>query len=192
LSLGNEAVAVLELTPTPGKTFTVESADSAQIASGYLGAWLSGVSSGAARALAGDGAAAAEPPAFEREIETELDRARRLSLNGGVLVASVPGTPATDPKVVSTVIRAVRDELRSSDLLGQLAGGDVAAVLVRTSPEGVATAAVRVRQRLEALARERRLPAVVVGHAMYPGAGPETPAAIVKRARQEAGLQYGN
>ena len=47
------------------------------------------------------------------------------------------------------VIQTVRNELRSSDLLGQLAGGDIAAVLVRTSPDGVATAASRVRQRIE-------------------------------------------
>ena len=90
------------------------------------------------------------------------------------------------------MIQIVRSELRSSDLLGQLAGGDIAAVLVRTSSEGVASAAVRVRQRLDAMARERRLPAVVVGHALYPGAGPDSPARLVARARRDAGLTFSN
>jgi GGDEF domain-containing protein len=84
----------------------------------------------------------------------------------------------------------VRAELRSADLLGQLSGGEIAAVLVRTSPEGVAKAAVRVRERLDALARARQLPAVAVGHALYPAAAGESPAALVARARKEAGLVF--
>jgi hypothetical protein len=71
-----------------------------------------------------------------------------------------------------------------------LAGGDIAAVLLRTSPEGVATAASRVRQRLDALARERQVPPVVVGHALYAPGALESAAALVARARREAGLLY--
>jgi GGDEF domain-containing protein len=91
---------------------------------------------------------------------------------------------------VAIVIQTVRSELRSSDLLGQLAGGDIAAVLVRTNAEGVAIAASRVRQRLDALARERQVPPVVVGHALYPAGAGESPAALVARARRDAGLMY--
>jgi GGDEF domain-containing protein len=91
---------------------------------------------------------------------------------------------------MSVVIQVVRGELRSADLLGQLAGGDIAAVLVRTAPEGVAVAAERVRQRLDGLARERLLPPVVVGHALYPGGPAESAMALVSRARQDAGLLF--
>jgi GGDEF domain-containing protein len=134
---------------------------------------------------------AAALPAFEQTMEGELEKAKRLSTNGGVLVASVPGAGGIpDAHVLSVVIQTVRNELRSSDLLGQLAGGDIAAVLVRTSPDGVATAASRVRQRLDALARERQVPPVVVGHALYPHGGMESPAALIARARREAGLLY--
>ncbi len=106
------------------------------------------------------------------------------------MVASVPGAAVPDPRVLSGVIRTVRAGLRSADLLGQLAGGDIAAVLVRTSPEGVAKAAERVRLRLDELAQARQLPAVVVGHALYPAGAGESPAALVERARKEAGLLF--
>lgn len=120
----------------------------------------------------------------------ELARAERLSLSGGVIVASVPGTEAPDPHVVSTIIRTVRAELRSVDLLGQLTGGDIAAVLVRTTPEGVARAAERVRERLDALARAHELPPVVLGHVLYQGGQGGSPASLVERARQQAGLAF--
>jgi hypothetical protein len=120
----------------------------------------------------------------------ELDKARRLSLSGGVLVASVPGSAVADPRVQSVVIRTVRAELRSADLMGQLPGGDIAAVLVRTDAEGVAKAAERVRGRLDALARARQLPAVVVGHALYPAGAGESHVGLLARARKEAGLVY--
>ena len=54
----------------------------------------------------------------------------------------------------------------------------------------MATAASRVRQRLDALARERQVPPVVVGHALYPTGGMESPAALIAKARREAGLLY--
>ena len=189
LALGNEGVGILEIVARPGLLFGLEEVATAAAAANAVGAWLCGVSSSAGRLREIEGLAV--PPPFEREIQTELDRARRLSLKGGVLVATVPGM-APAPTVLSAVIQVVRSELRSSDLLGQLAGGDIAAVLVRTSREGVARAAVRVRQRLDAMARERRLPAVVVGHAMYPGAGPDSPSSLVARARHEAGLTFSN
>ena len=110
--------------------------------------------------------------------------------SGGVLVASVPGAQGPDPRVLSIVIRTVRKELRSVDLLGQLGGGDIAAVLVRTTPDGVARAADRVRARLDALARSHELPPMVLGHALYPAGQAGSPASLVERARQQAGLMY--
>jgi GGDEF domain-containing protein len=135
-------------------------------------------------------AAQPAPPPFESAMRDELARARRLSLGGGVLVASVQGGKAPDPQVVSTVIRTVRSELRSGDLLGQLGGGDIAAVLVRTEPEGVARAAERVRARLDHLARAGQVPPVAVGYTLYPPDAPASPALLVERARRQAGLIF--
>jgi hypothetical protein len=190
LALGHGATGVIELLASPDTPFTVERADAALVGADVLGAWLAGISLGAAQAPAkGIQEAPAEPP-FEETMRSELARAGRLSLSGGVLVARVPGAAIPDPRVLSVVIRTVRAELRSADLLGQLAGGEIAAVLVRTKPEGVAKAAVRVRERLDALARARQLPAVAVGHALYPTGAGESPAALMARARKEAGLVF--
>ena len=190
LGLGNAVTAVIELAASAGRALTIEQAHAARIGAGVLGIWLSGVSSGGnAFAMAGDDLPLAPPP-FEDSMQAELERAKRLRLNGGVLVASLPTLAPPDPRALAVIIQALRSELRSSDLLGQLAAGDIAAVLVRTSPEGVAAAAVRVRRRLDTLTRERQLPNVVVGHALYPAGVWESPESLVARARKEAGLVY--
>ncbi len=190
--LGNESTAVIELLTTAARPFSVDQAQMAKVGGNVLAMWLSGVSVGASRT--GFDRAVADAPAvppFEEQMEGELARARRLSLSGGVLVATVPGPGgSSDPRVVSTMIRTVRAELRSSDLLGQLAGGDIAAVLVRTSADGVARAALRVRERFDELSRGRKLPPVVVGHALYPPGVMEPPAVLVARARKQAGLVF--
>lgn len=190
-NVGAEAAAVIELQAFADAPFGVEQAQAGRTGAGIISTWLAGAWVGASGPLGARETEMSAHPPFEQAIEGELDKAKRLSLNGGVLVASVPGAGGIpDAHVVSVVIRTVRAELRSSDLLGQLAGGDIAAVLVRTSADGVATAAGRVRQRLDALARERQVPPVVVGHALYPHGGMESPAALIARARREAGLLY--
>ena len=188
--LGNDSTAVIELLAPGDRTFSLDNVNVARVGGRILSVWLSGISVGASQRPVDRAEAPAVAP-FEDRIHEELSRARRLSLSGGVLVATVPGTGGVlDTKILSTVIRTVRAELRSSDLLGQLATGDIAAVLVRTNSDGVARAALRVRQRLEAQARMHQLPAVVVGHALYPAGGVESPAALVNRARQDAGLMF--
>jgi hypothetical protein len=189
-ALGSGASGVIDLLASPARPFTVERAQDAMIGSEVLGAWLAGMSLGATLSPAQALPKEPEPPPFEETMRQELDKARRLSLSGGVLVASVRGSEVPDPRVVSAVIRTVRAELRSADLMGQLSGGDIAAVLVRTGSEGVAKAADRVRVRLEALSRARQLPAVIVGHALYESGAGESPTALVARARREAGLVF--
>jgi hypothetical protein len=190
-SLGNDTNAVIELLASPARPFSVERAQAARVGGDVLCVWLSGISLGATQNLAErKGAGVPSAPPYEDKVQAELARAKRLSLAGGVLVASVPGSSVPDPRVISVVIQAVREELRSSDLLGQLGSGDIAAVLVRTNPDGVARASVRVRERLDALARSHQLPPVVVGHALYPGTAGESPATLVARARKEAGLVF--
>jgi hypothetical protein len=189
--LGGDGMTVVELLPFVDTPFGPEHAHAALAGAVVLSTWLSGVWAGAAGQLTARQGAAPEVPPFESTMQDELERAKRLRLNGGVLVASVPGSGGMpDSRALSVVIQTVRNELRSSDLLGQLAGGDIAAVLVRTSPEGVAVAAARVRQRLDSMAREHRLPPIVVGHALYPAGAWESPGALVARARKEAGLMF--
>jgi hypothetical protein len=188
--LGPDGVIVVEVRAFDDSPFAVNQARTAQAGASLLSTWLSGVWTGAAGQMASRSSEPV-PPSFETTMEGELEKAKRLRLNGGVLVASVPGAGGIiDSHAVSVVIQTVRNELRSADLLGQLAGGDIAAVLVRTSAEGVAAAAGRVRQRLDALARERQVPPVVVGHALYPAGAWEPPATLIARARREAGLLY--
>ncbi len=189
-ALGNGARGVVELLAAPARPFTIERAHAASVGADVLGVWLAGVSLGALQTSAEGLQPAPEAAPFEESMRGELARAKRLSLNGGVLVASVPGSAVPDPRVMSIVIRTVRAELRSADLMGQLPGGDIAAVLVRTNSDGVARAAERLRVRLDALAQARQLPAVVVGHAQYPAGAGESPAALVERARKEAGLVF--
>jgi GGDEF domain-containing protein len=191
LGLGPDASLVVELRAFDDAPFGVEQAHTARAGAGVLGTWLAGVWTGAAGQVAAREVDVPATPPFEQTMEGELEKAKRLNLNGGVLVASVPGAGGIpDAHALAVVIQTVRHELRSSDLLGQLSGGDIAAVLVRTSADGVATAAGRVRQRLDALARERQVPPVVVGHALYPAGGFEPPAVLIARARREAGLLY--
>ncbi len=191
LGVGGDATVVIELRSAPDAPFTVEDGQRARAGAEVLSTWLAGVWTGAAGRVGAREADAPPAPPFEAAMESELQRAKRLRLDGGVLVASVPGSGGiADSHAVSVVIQTLREELRSSDLLGQLVGGDVAAVLVRTSAEGVATAASRVRQRLDALARERQVPPVVVGHALYSSGAFESPTVLVARARREAGLLY--
>jgi hypothetical protein len=189
--LGPDASIVIEILALDDESFRVEQGQTARLGAAVLSTWLAGVWTGAAGQVAASEIEAPSAPPFEQTMKGELERAKRLRLNGGVLVASVPAAGGNvDANALAVVIQTVRNELRSSDLLGQLAGGDLAAVLVRMSADGVATAASRVRQRLDALARERQVPPVVVGHALYPTGGLASPAALIAKARREAGLLY--
>jgi hypothetical protein len=184
------ASGVVEFVAPPERPFTPESAQAAQAGLEVLSVWLAGISIGFSKSPGGPTLPAAAAPRFEDTMREELSRAGRLNLTGGVLVASVPGAKAPDPGVLSVVIRAVRAELRSVDLLGQLTGGEIAAVLVRTSPAGVARAAERVRERLDALARAHELPPVALGHVLYQGGQGGSPASLVEKARKQAGLVW--
>jgi hypothetical protein len=189
-ALSKGASGVVELLAPPARPFTLERVQAAQAGLDVLSVWLSGISIGFSQAPGDRTLQAPVAPPFEDAMRDELARARRLSLSGGVLVASVPGAPVPDPRVLSVLIRTVRAELRSADLLGQLTGGEIAAVLVRTNPEGVARAAERVRERLDALARAHELPTVALGHVLYPAGQGGSPASLVERARQQAGLAF--
>jgi hypothetical protein len=184
------ASGVVELLAPPARPFSPERLQAAQAGLDVLSVWLAGFSIGFSKTAGEPTIQAPAAPPFEDAMRDELARATRLSLSGGVLVASVPGAQGPDPRVLSLVIRTVRAELRSADLLGQLTGGDIAAVLVRTNPEGVARAAERVRERLDSLARDHQLPPVVLGHVLYESGQRGSPSALVEKARRQAGLAF--
>lgn len=188
-AFGGGASGVVELLAPADAPFRAEQARAAREGLDVLATWLSGTSIGFAGAAGERQAAPASRP-FDESMRDELARAKRLSLSGGVLLASVPRAKDHDPQVTARLIRAVRSELRTADLLGQLSGGDVAAVLVRTDPDGVARAADRVRAKLDAMARAHELPPIAVGHALYPAGQEASPASLLERARQQAGLTF--
>lgn len=182
--VGVGRVARLGLVAGNGARFDTSQVRLAEAGFDVLAAWLGGVAAATRNSQA---ARANEKQPLEAAIGDEMDWVRRLSLRGGVLVASFGAGESAGATAVSSVIEAMRDELRSSDLLGQLAGGEVAALLVRATSDGVLSAAWRVRKRLEQVTRDRRLPPVVLGHALYPAQGAETLGALVHRARSGNG-----
>ena len=118
---------------------------------------------------------------------TEVGRARRLKLKGGVLVLGIEAREAAgDVRARGALIQALRSEIRSTDILGQLTTGEFAALLVRANEAGIAAAEKRLRQRIDRLAREHRLPKVSLGSALYPPAEGETPGMLLNRARSAA------
>jgi hypothetical protein len=151
-----------------------------------LGTWLSGVTSAAAGKPVQQVGEVRPAPTLEDAIGGEMERVKRLSLKGGVLVAKFTNGGPPRGWTVASVIEAMREELRSSDLLGQLPTGEITALLVRASADGVVSVACRVRERLEALACQRRLPPIELGHALYPDGGAESLSALVERARAAA------
>ena len=164
----------------PGSTpFGTMQARAAEAAAATIATWLGGVA--AATGLRPD----ASPAPQDEALSAEMDRVRRLSLKGGVLVASFGSESRPAGELVSSVIDAMREELRSSDMLAQLSGGEIAALLVRSSADGVVSAAWRVRKRLERLTRERQAPPVALGHTLYPSEGADSLGALVARAKQK-------
>jgi hypothetical protein len=147
-----------------------------------IGTWLSGVTSatsGRAAGRVGD----VQAPALDAGTRGETERVKRLSLKGGVLVARFKNGGPPEGWTVASVIEAIRKELRSSDVLGQLPTGEITALLVRASADNVASVAWRVRKRLGELARDRRLPPIELRHGLYPDGSAESPSALVERTR---------
>jgi GGDEF domain-containing protein len=117
----------------------------------------------------------------------EVGRARRLRLRGGVLVMGLEARDkAADFQARRILLQALRAGIRSTDLLGQLATGEFAALLVRANEAGIAAAEKRLRDHIDRLAREKRLPRVALGTAPYPQAEGETPGMLLDRARGAA------
>ena len=123
--------------------------------------------------------------AFETRVHDELERARRFGFETSLLVLdTMQGSRDRHALSLTPVLKAVRDELRASDLIGRLNDGLLAAVLVQTDARGAAAVSGRVDARLRALARDGDVDEAAIGWATYPGAG-EAPGALIAAARRE-------
>jgi hypothetical protein len=180
---GADAVIVLEMRAAEDQPFTVSHARLVEAAMAILRIWAAGVARGTAGLLAAQ--ALGRQPLFEQRIEEEISRAKRFKLELGLLLFQVPPQVEGERGAVTRreVPTAVRRQLRKSDLLGWLAGGELAAVLVHTGAKGVNSARARLQRSLEAIARSLALPAIRVGYASFPGDA-ETPVELFERARR--------
>ncbi len=182
--VGTDGLFVLEVRATEEQAFTVSHARLMEAAMAILRIWAAGVTRGAATVSAER--AVSRQPMFEQRIEEEISRAKRFKLELGLLVIQVPPEFEGEPGRAATtreVPKAVQRQLRRSDVLGWLAGGELAAVLVHTGAKGVNSAGARLQRSLEAIARSLALPALRVGYASFPGDA-ETPGDLFERARQ--------
>jgi GGDEF domain-containing protein len=155
-----------------------------EAAMAILRIWGAGVTRGAA-SVSGERVLSRQPM-FEQRIEEEISRAKRFKLELGLLLFQLPPGVEGAAGAVTTireVPRAIQRQLRRSDVLGWLAGGELAAVLVHTGAKGVNSAGARLQRSLDAIARSLALPALRVGYASFPGDA-ETPVELFERARR--------
>jgi hypothetical protein len=187
LGLGGGADALIDLGAGPTAPFTVRAALLAEAGASVVKAWLAGLALAERRAPVSERTEVSPAAPFERSIAEEVGRARQLRLRGGVIVLSLGGREkAVNPQARGILLRTLRDGIRSTDLLGQLATGEFAALLVRANEAGIAAAETRLRQHIDRVAHERRLPNVALGTAPYPPAAGETPGMLLNRARGAA------
>jgi GGDEF domain-containing protein len=186
-SVGTRAVAILDLTAPDAEEFSISHAALLESAVGVMRTWLAGVLDGAAAQ-----AVEHEPAqAFEQRIGEELAGMKRSHTQTGLMVIDLaPGAQRRDARVHTTVPGPVVRQLRSSDVLGRLKGGEICALLIDTSSEGIASAATRLHQNLEALAQQHDLPGATVGAATFDMAD-ESVADVLARATQDAKRRSG-
>ena len=183
-SVDSRAVAMIDLTAPEDVEFSISHAALLESAVGVIRTWLAGVLDGAA-------ANVVEPeplPGFEPRIGEELARTKRFHLQTGLLVIDLaPGAQRPDARaraavpIPDTVVR----QLRSSDVVGRLEGGEICALLVHTNDEGTAFAATRLLQNLETLAQQHELPRVTLGATMFTMAD-EAVTDVLTRAKEDA------
>jgi diguanylate cyclase (GGDEF)-like protein len=117
--------------------------------------------------------------AFTRELETELERARRyehglslvfLDVDDFKRVNDTHGHPEGD-RVLRRLARILRESLRSSDLAGRMGGDEFAACLVESDEEAAGRFAARLVDSIDELVAHGELPegfSVSAGVAHFP------------------------
>lgn len=181
LEVGAASPALLQVIAPIGTPFSSVDAAVAERVSRYVETWLAGAWCGLTTAGA---APFGDRKQFERRLDEELERARRHQHPAGLLVVASPAnSPGADP-MSSPVADAVRSQLRTTDILGYLSDGRLAAFLVHTPPAAVEVVANRVEQRLRALAGPGWDSEPALGRAAFPSAG-ETAAALLAAAEDD-------
>jgi hypothetical protein len=183
MSAGAGSTFVLELRASEDQPFSISHVRLMDAAMAILRLWAAGVTRGATGVQIER--VQFRPPAFELRIDEEIARAKRFKLELGLLLFQVP--PEIERAAgtiggVREVPQAVQRQLRRSDLLGWLGGGELAALLVHTGTKGASAAATRLQRSLEAMARSLSLPAVRVSYASFPGDA-QSPVELYERAR---------
>jgi diguanylate cyclase (GGDEF)-like protein len=144
--------------------------------------------------------------AFTRELELEIERARRyehglalvfLDVDRFKLINDRLGHPEGD-RVLRVVARILRDTLRRNDLAGRMGGDEFTAALVESDPEAGGRFLARLADRIDELVAAGELPqgfSVSPGIAHFPSDGADAEALFrvadarsyeVKRARSSA------
>ena len=186
-SVGNKAVAIIDLIAPEGADFSISHASLLESAVGVLKTWFAGVLDGAAAQ-----SVETEPAeAFEARIGDELTRAKKAPAEKGLIVIDLaPGAQRRDTRVRSNVPSPVARQLRASDVLGRLKTGQICALLTDTTADGTSFAASRLLQTLAALAREHDLPTVSVGATTFNEAD-ESVTDVIARAQEDAKRRTG-
>jgi hypothetical protein len=128
-SVGNKAVAIIDLTAPDGADFSISHASLLESAVGVLKTWFAGVLDGAAAQ-----ALEVEPTeSFESVSATSSRRRKKGPAETGVIVIDLaPGAQRRETRVRSNVPSPVARQLRASDVLGRLKTGQICAVLTGT------------------------------------------------------------
>ena len=189
-SVGTQAVATIDLTAPEKAPFTISHGVLLESAVGLIRTWLAGLLDGAATQPV-------EPePAhegFELRIGEELARAKRFDLQTGLFVIDLaPGVhrPSAPARAAIPIPEVVVRQLRSSDVIGRLEGGELCVLLVHTNAEGTAASAARLLQSLEALAEQHKLPRVMLGATTFAMADASV-ADVLARAKEDAKRRSG-
>jgi GGDEF domain-containing protein len=181
--------AWLDLGAVGGREFTPADAGLAETGAAVVEVWLAGALQG----LVHSGHALGPTlrvQGFEDRIQEEIDRARRFNLEAGLIVIhTFAAARERHPLALAPFVEAARSQLRGSDLVGRLATGDLAALLVHADRTGTATVAARLQQRLAALCADLGVASTRLGTAAYPSGGDRAAdlvaAAMADLARQD-------
>jgi GGDEF domain-containing protein len=193
LEIGAGAPAVLDVWASLGAPFSAADAFVAREVAKWIEAWLAGAWRGLATGAA---LPFGERERFEARLEEELERARRYRYETGLLVVAVGRGPeagrspeAGRDLLTGASAEAVRSQLRSTDLLGELSDGRLAALLVQADAAVVDAVASRIQQHLRALPRQGGEPPAALGRAAFPSAG-ETLADLLAAAEHDLARRF--
>lgn len=181
LPLGDQTSATLELRPPQGRPFDLDAAMATRSAGRVLRTWLAGAVHSLTEAPVARAFEQASLPSFVHRLEEELERARRFDLQLSLVLVEV----AALQSAAEDLEKALRRELRGSDVLGALNGHRVAALLTHTDAEGLQYVVRRLRQKLADAAGTLQWSSVLLGQAAF---SPDcrTANALVSRALRDA------